>query len=144
MLTPAQEKYCLLVAEGFSQAKAARECQKTPQTATAWMKNQEVTDRIKELREDLTSQAVVMLRENVLKNTQIILDIAKFGGEPGVVSSRLKAALWAVEKVLKPAQTAENKEEKMYQDLAKELELMNDEEAEELAERGRPTTLSAD
>jgi len=141
MLKPALEKYCLLVAEGWSQARAVREVNKTPQTATAWMKRPEVRERIAELRQDLTSQAIVLLRESVVENTNIILDIAKRGGERGIVPSRLKAAIWALEKVLKPTAGSGNEspETKALSSLARELEASSNEEVDELLERGAAT-----
>ena len=141
-LNPAKEKFCLLMAEGYTQARASREVGRTKGTVCQWMKEAEVQDRIAELRTDLTSQAIVLLRDNVVNNTQIILDIAKYGGEPGVVPSRLKAAIWALEKVLKPAMTGEGREEdKAFRDIAKELEASSDSELDELLDRGRPISL---
>jgi hypothetical protein len=135
---PAHEKAALLIAEGWKQIDVANELQVDPMTISRWKKRPEVYLRIRELVSDLTTQAVVMLRDNIVDNTQIILDIAAEGGEPGVVSSRLKAALWCVEAVMgkrEDAATAE-KTERRKQGLEAKLARYEEDELKELAERG--------
>src|SRR3989337_3471685 len=99
-LDPRKEKAALLIAEGWKQVDVAREMGFYPQSVSRWMKEEDFTARIDELRVDLTSQAVTLLRESVVENTEIVLKIAKQGGEPGGVSSQLKAALCAIAKEL--------------------------------------------
>ena len=100
------------------------------------MKNPQFRARIEELRTDLTKQAVERLQESVVENTEIILDIAKNGGTPGVVSSQLRAALWAVERILKPAPRASEDSNKAFRTAAAEVERLPDDEVDEYLERG--------
>ena len=138
-LPPAKERFALLIAQGETQASAIRKIGKTPQTATAWMKDPEIKRRVQEFQQDITSEAVNLLRGAAIDNIEIILDIARNGGEPGQVNSRLKAAMWAAEKVIRPAGTAaanEAQETKALREVAAELEQSSDEELESLIERG--------
>jgi hypothetical protein len=136
-LPPAQERAALLLAEGESQAGVARILHKTPGTLTRWMKKPHFRDRIEELRTDLTKQAVERLQETVVDNTEIILDIAKNGGTPGVVSSQLRAALWAVERILKPnVGRSEPDQSKALRSVAAEVERLPDDEVDEYLQRG--------
>ena len=133
-LTPAQEKYCLLRVEGATQKEAIEKVGRTAQTATAWQKIPEVRARIDELRLDILSKALDMLRHKVTKNIEIIQDIAESGGEPGVVPSRLKAAMWAVDKVLKLGE--DNAISPAVRELAADLERLPEAEVAEMLERG--------
>lgn len=132
---PAHEKAALLIAEGWKQVDVAREMGVDKTTVTRWKHRPDVYLRISELVSDLTTQSVTLLREKILDNTQIILDIAKQGGEPGIVSSQLKAALWCVQTVMgKP--DAEEKTGRRKQGLEAKLSRFKDDELEELAGRG--------
>jgi len=142
-LNPAKERFSLLIAQGETQASAIRKIGRTPQTATQWMKEPEIKARITEFQTDITSEAINMLRGAALDNTAIILDIAKNGGEVGQVNSRLKAAMWALEKVIKPSVAAgEPEQTKALRQVAAELEQTSDEELDSLMERG--TTSNSD
>jgi hypothetical protein len=125
-----------MLAEGESQAGVGRILRKNKGTITRWMKNPRFRSRVEELRTDLTRQAVELLQESVVDNTQIILDIARDGGTPGVVSSQLRAALWAVERILKPAPRAAEDESKAFRTMAAEVDRLPDDEIDELLERG--------
>lgn len=132
---PIKEKVALLLAEGWRQADVARALHIHPVSVHRWKKEPAVALRISELRTDLTTQAVARLREKVLENTDIILEIAKQGGESGIVSSRLKAALWCVEKVLGRPDPEEKVERQRKGTEAKLLKLAED-ELQDLVERG--------
>ena len=132
---PTKEKLALLLAEGWRQIDVSRTLKINPVTVYRWKNDPEVALRISELRSDLTTQSVARLREKVLENTDIILDIAKHGGESGVVSSQLKAALWCVEKVLGKPDPEEKIERQRKGTEAKLLKLAED-ELQGLAERG--------
>ena len=136
-LTPIKERAALLLAEGWTQADTARKIEKWPQTITRWMKEDEdFVARISELTSDLTSQSMELLRESILENTEIVLKIAKTGGEPGIVSSQLKAALWAIEKVIGVPAKLSDKKNRADQGIEAELLKKSDAELQELAERG--------
>lgn len=136
-LNPAKERFALLIAQGETQASAIRKIGKTPQTATTWMKEPEVKARVKEYQNDIASEAINLLKAAALRNTEIILDIAEHGGEPGQVNSRLKAAMWALEKIIKPtAPPTETEAQKAQYAVAAELEQVSEQELEDLLERG--------
>ena len=135
LTNPAHERAALLIAEGWKQTDVAVELNVDPVTITRWKQRPDVELRIRELVSDLTTQAVVMLREKIVDNTEIILDIAENGGEAGVVSSRLKAALWCVQTVLgKPDMEA--KTDRKKKGLEAKLARYEEDELEELATRG--------
>ena len=137
-LDPRKEKAALLTAEGWKQVDVAREMGVYPQTVSRWMKEEDFTARIDELRVDLTSQAVTLLRESVVENTEIVLKIAKQGGEPGVVSSQLKAALWAIDKVLgKSAEETATRSTRAVKSVESTLLKQPEEELQELLDRGK-------
>ena len=132
---PAYERAAVLMAEGWKQIDVARELGVDKVTITRWKQRPEVFVRIRELVTDITSQSVALLRDQVMNNTQIILDIAQNGGEPGIVSSRLKAALWCVQTVMdKPDPGAGTDRRK--KGLEAKLARYKDDELQELAERG--------
>ncbi|KKL59398.1 hypothetical protein LCGC14_2215750 [marine sediment metagenome] len=136
-LTPVKERAALLIAEGWTQADAARKIGKWPQTISRWMtEDEDFVARISELCSDLTSQAMELLRESILENTEIVLKIAKVGGESGVVSSQLKAALWAIERVLGVPAKLSDKRSRADKSIEAELLKKSEEELQELAERG--------
>lgn len=135
-LSPAKEQAALLLAEGWKQKDVAEELARSPVTISRWLKEPEFADRVNAFRRDLTVQSVELLREKVLENTQIILDIAVEGGEPGVVSSRLKAALWAVEKVIGSPKDAAKGTERARKGVEAKLLRKPEAELQELLERG--------
>jgi len=137
-LDPRKEKAALLIAEGWKQVDVARELETTPQTVSRWMQQEDFTARIDELRVDLTSQAVTLLRDSVVENTEIVLKIAKHGGEPGVVSSQLKAALWAIDKVLgKSADESATRSTRAVRSVEAQLLKQPEEDLQELIDRGK-------
>src|SRR3972149_9857548 len=137
-LDPRKEKAALLTAEGWKQVDVAREMGVYPQTISRWMKEEDDKAKIDKLRGDLTSQAVTLLRESVVENTEIVLQIAKQGGEPGVVSSQLKAALWAIDKVLgKSADEAATRSTRAVKSVESTLLKQPEEELQELLDRGK-------
>jgi hypothetical protein len=134
-LPPNKEKAALLIAEGWKQVDVAAELHVDPSTITRWRKETDFKLRLGELVEDLTSQSVVYIREKVLDNVKIIQEIAESGGEPGIVSSRLKAALWLVDRVIGTPDKEAKLDRQKKSSEAKLLRLP-DEDLEELAERG--------
>ena len=92
--------------------------------------------RIDEFCSDLTTQAMELLRESIVDNTEIVLGIAKSGGEPGVVSSQLKAALWCIDRVLGVPAKLGDKKARADKSVEAELLKQSDSELQELAERG--------
>jgi hypothetical protein len=137
-LSPNQEKAALLLAEGDSQVSAANAVGVHAATIGRWMNSSAFLARVEELCQDLTSQAVDLLRESVVSNTEVILRIAEHGGEAGVVNTQLRAALWAVEKVLGKHDESSTRRTKAEQASEAELLRMSDADAKELLERGEP------
>ena len=136
-LSPVKERAALLIAEGWTQADTARKIGKWPQTVSSWMtQDEDFVARIAELCADLTSQAMELLRESIVDNTEIVLGIAKAGGEPGVVSSQLKAALWCIDRVLGVPTKLGDKKARADKSIEAELLKQSDAELEELAGRG--------
>lgn len=136
-LTPVKEKAALLIAEGWTQADTARKVDKYPQTISRWMKEDaDFVARIAELCADLTSQAMELLRESIVENTKRVLYIAQHGGEPGVVSSQLKAALWCIDRVMGVPAKLSDKRSRADKSVEAELLKKSDSELQELAERG--------
>lgn len=138
LLTPQQERFCLLMAEGSNQSAACRIIGVVPQTATRWMKLGAIKERIRELQMDVTASALQRLKEAAMDNVEVVLRIAKGAGTPGVVSSQLKAAVWALDKVLKtPVEMTADAETRAASEMLRELEQTPDAEILELLERGR-------
>lgn len=135
-LSPVQEKAALLLAEGDKQVQVAQTVGVDPSTVGRWMTQPAFLSRIDELCTDLTSQAVDLIRQSVVDNTATILRIAEHGGEPGVVNAQLRAALWAVEKVLGKHDEASARKTKAVQAADAELIRMSEADAKELLERG--------
>lgn len=136
-LPPDKERAALLLAEGWTQADTARKIGKWPQTISTWMKNDaDFVARIDELLADLTSQSMELLRESILENTEIVLKIAKHGGAPGIVSSQLKAALWAIDRVMGTPAKLGDKKNRADKSIEAELLKQSDDELRELAGRG--------
>ena len=97
-LQPIRERAALLIAEGWSQVKVAEKIERTAQTVNKWCKHDdEFMQRVEILRADIPKQANERLAESLPEAVDSIIQIAKFGGAPGVVASRLRAAMYIVE-----------------------------------------------
>lgn len=97
-LNPVRERAALLIAEGWSQVRVAEKIEYTPQTLSKWCKHdEEFMARVEILRADITKQANERLAESLPEAVDAIISIAKHGGTPGVVASRLRAAMYIVE-----------------------------------------------
>lgn len=135
VLSPAKERAAILMVEGRTQADIARRLGKTEKTISLWKKEPEFQERLQELRASVSEQALEILRKNLVNNITIIQDIAANGGEPGIVPSRLKAAIWAAERVLKPTENKETNREQHA--VATQVESLSTEEQLALLNRGR-------
>jgi len=137
-LSPVKEQAALLLAEGWKQVDVAgpNGVNRSPVTISRWNKEPEFKAKVEALRRDLTVQSVELLREKVLRNTEIILEIAESGGEPGVVSSQLKAALWAVEKVIGTPKDKGTEHARAQKSVEAKLLRKPEAELQELLERG--------
>lgn len=133
-LKPKREKAAIMIADGMTQAEAARECGVTPKTMSMWVRSPVMKERIEQLRTDITKQAMERLEQETLNATEVIIEIAKSGGTPGVVSSQLKAALWIAERRIKgPPTTSQTR---VTQEQLGVADKLTDDEAEELLARG--------
>ena len=135
-LKPLYERAAFLLAEGWKHVDVAREVGVTPASISRWMHSENFLERIGELSADLTAQSVELLRDNVLANTRVILEIAQGRGDPALVNPQLKAALWAVEKVLKVPDEIGTRRERLKRTRSTPLANISKEEAEELLKRG--------
>jgi hypothetical protein len=133
-LSPRKEKAALLLADGVIQAEAARRCGVTPKTMSMWARSPAVIARVEQLRTDITKQALELLEQETLDAVKVVIEIAKHGGTPGVVSSQLKAALWIAERRIKGPPTGAASRQSESNSTADRL---SDEEAEELLARGQ-------
>jgi hypothetical protein len=134
-LAPGKEQFCIAIAEGALKKDAAALVGKTPITATRWLQEPEVQNRIKELLANASEQAMTFLKQKLMTNIEVIQGIAERGGVPGVVPSQLKAAMWAVDKVIRLAAADDQPSE---EDRA--LATMGDEDIDDLLERGQATS----
>ena len=98
-----------------------------------WARSSDVLRRIEQLRTDITKQAVELLEQETLEAVKVIIDIAKRGGTPGVVSSQLKAALWIAERRIKIPQAQAQVQRDPGSAVADKI---SEDEAEELLARG--------
>jgi len=116
------------------QAEAARQCGVTPKTMSMWARHPRVKERIEQLRTDITKQSLELLEQTTLDAVKVIIDIAKRGGVPGVVSSQLKAALWIAERRIKGPPTTVSARESY--DKSSAADRLTEDEADELLARG--------
>jgi len=122
-----------MMVEGRTGADIARSLDKTEKTICVWKKQPAFQARLQELRASVTEQAVELLRTNLVQNIGNIQSIADHGGEPGVVSSQLKAAIWAAEQILKAGQIASDREAST---MAAQVDNLTSEEQQHLLARG--------
>lgn len=103
------ERAAKLIAEGSTQAGAARDPQIEVSTVTVhlWCKKPEFQARVAALRADATKQAKEKLAESLPDAIDAITKIATQGGTPGVVASQLRAAIFIVTTVMKIAKLPE-------------------------------------
>lgn len=137
-LTYAQEKAAVGLSEGLSQAEVARRLGFSEQSLSRWMKKPKFRDRVNTLSRDATKDVLTALKANLQENMEIIQDIARVGGEMGVVPSRLKAAMYLVDKVLRPVEKAgiQVDAEKRAREIVMEVEKLSGEEVDDLLFRG--------
>ena len=122
-LSPKKERAAQLLAKGMRQAEAARDpdVHVTKQTMNTWVKDPELQRRINELRTNSTVQAEEILAEHYTDAARVLVEIMlgrtttirrenEETGEPEIievsldsklVSSRLKAALFILERTAK-------------------------------------------
>lgn len=92
-----KEQAALLLSQGHKQAEVARIIHRTPQTIVAWRKQEDFEARVAQLRDSATGQAVDLLKASLVDAAKIVIEVANKGGVPGVVGSKLRAALWILE-----------------------------------------------
>ena len=126
-----QEIAAKLLAEGTSQAATARDEKVGVSAVTVhlWCKKPEFQARVAALRADATKQAKEKLAESLPDAIDAITRIALEGGEPGVVASQLRAAIFIVQTVMKLAKLPAPEEREAEADPA---EGMSEAEAKEM------------
>ena len=137
-LTYQQEKAAVRLSEGLSQAEVARRLGVTAQSMSRWMKIPKFRERVNNLSRDATKDVLTKLKTNLDENMEIIQGIARYGGEMGVVPSRLKAAMYLVDKVLRPVEKSgvQVDAEKRAREIVMEVEKLSGEEVDDLLFRG--------
>lgn len=137
MLKPVQERAAILYAEGVKGAEIARRLNISYTTYLRYKGLPEFQDRVQSLTKDLTHEALTDIKNNLTKNVAIVQDIATSGGEPGVVPSRLKAAMYLIDKVLKPAEKMGTIDSGVQaREVMMEVQRMSSTDMEELLSRG--------
>lgn len=133
-----QEKAAVGISEGLSQAEVARRLGTTPQTISRWNRDPKFVDRVNQLSKDATKEVLTNLKANLEKNVGIVQQIAETGGEPGVVASRLKAAMYLVDKIMRPIEKSgvNVDAEKRAREIVMEVEKLSGEEVDDLLFRG--------
>ena len=104
-LTPRQERAARLLADGWRQSDVARELGFVKQTLTRWLKRPLFKRRIEELRVDSTRQVEDLLTLAAPEAAQLVVDIAAGRGkleDSRLVQAQLKAALYVLDRVLRP------------------------------------------
>ena len=135
--------------------KVAAAVHRSPTTVKDWKKRNVhgFRDRIAELRRNISQETVRFLQSKLLENVEIIQDIAEgkahepmvigehvIAVDSAAVNTRLRAAMWAAEKILKPAiqEAAKQPVDSGRQKQAAEAQLysMGEEDLDDLATRG--------
>src|SRR3972149_5960219 len=103
-----------------------------------WMKIPKFRERVNNLSRDATKDVLTKLKTNLDENMEIIQGIARYGGEMGVVPSRLKAAMYLVDKVLRPVEKSgvQVDAEKRAREIVMEVEKLSGKEVDDLLFRG--------
>ena len=134
----------------------AQAVHRSPTTVKDWKKRNVFgfRDRIAELRRNISQETVRYLQANLLNNVEIVQAIADGRAhepyrmedglvvvpESAAVNTRLRAAMWAAEKILRPAikEAAEKPVDSGRQKVAAEAQLYNmgEEDLDDLATRG--------
>ena len=138
-LTPQQEKACIGVSEGLKQAEVARRLGITAQTMSRWSKNPLFQEKVKQLSTDATKDVLAKLKASLSDNIDIIQHIASTGGEIGVVPSQLRAAMYLVDKIMRPIEKSggvQMDSGKRAREIVMEVERMSGEEVDDLLFRG--------
>lgn len=144
-----KERAARLIASGKTQAAAARDpnVDVTPVTMTNWAKDPEFQRRVETLRNQVSIKAEDILEQGVEEAAQTIVDIArgelmtKTAGEngetlvpadPKTITTRLKAALWILDRYEKGHLPEKGPEKHMPPPPT------TDEEVDDLLSRGVP------
>lgn len=131
-LTATQFRAAQMIARGDKKKDVAAAVNRRPQTISRWLRDPDFQRAVTQLHYDEFRPVYDVLRENVPEMVGIVLHIAKEGGEPGVVATRLKAALWVLDKAMKEPKLPKSDETKQDEGLP-----FGGEELEELLQRGR-------
>ena len=109
-LPPKKEHAARLLSQGFLQAEVARDkkVNVTKQTMTAWMKDENFRRKINEYKTDKVRHAEEVFSRNVGEAAEVVVEIATVGAkdEDGkavdsrIVASKLKAALFIIERIM--------------------------------------------
>ena len=109
-LPPKKEHAARLLSQGFLQAEVARDkkVNVTKQTMTAWMKDENFRRKINEYKTDKVRHAEEVFSRNVGEAAEVVVEIATVGAkdEDGkavdsrIVASKLKAALFIIERTM--------------------------------------------
>lgn len=130
-----KEKAARMIATGLSQAETARQLEKSRPTVHGWCQESDFKLRVKFLQENIDVQVKEVLAANKEEAAKVIVDIARNGGESGVVSSQLKAAIYILEHADEMGGKNNNKPDAGDEGYNPALEEMDDDGVQELVER---------
>ena len=152
-LSPRKERAASIIANGGTQTEAAEKVSVSKQTLTKWAKDERFQKRIEELRTDHLSQGDELLEHSVPAAAAFLAALAagrvsalkcsECDKNLGVqdskeLSLRQKTSTWILDRY-KKGKIPLAKEGLAEQEAAKEAEMMENEELEELATRGTPS-----
>lgn len=104
-LTAKQEAFCRLLAQGMSVKEAARDMDTPECTLYRWQRKPVIRARIRELRREITEDAVGKLKSSLHLAVTILVDVAADTEAPPNV--RVNAAAKIVDGALKSLETIE-------------------------------------
>lgn len=134
-LPPLKERAALLLANLHTQAAVARALKVSKQTVNKWVNRDELfRARLKQLTRDIQTEARERIAASVLDAVDTIVHIAQNGGEPGVVGSQLRAAIYLVDQ-LKLKRVKGDQVQERHTDVEAEAEAVEADEAAELLAR---------
>ena len=152
-LSPRKERAASIIANGGTQTEAAEKVGVSKQTLTSWAKDKKFQERIEELRTDHLKQADELLEKSVPEAAAFLAALAagrvsalKCGEcdknlgvqDSKELSLRQKTSTWILDRY-KKGKIPLAREGLAEQEAAKEAEMMDEDELDELATRGTPS-----
>ena len=115
-LTPEKERAAVLLAEGKTQTKVGEILGHTKQTINAWCHEPEFRKLVSELKSNALKQVEEMLENGMPSAARAVLDIVQGNvdiEDPRLITARLKAALWILDRHKKTSGLAPSKKKEV-------------------------------